>query len=83
LPIPPAGQPWRPRAARLADKILGGKTGHTDAAGYCLIIEAEIDHRAVVMAFLGGKTSDARFTDFAKVVRWLARPTVAAAPRSS
>lgn len=52
-------------------KILGGKTGHTEAAGYCLLISAEVENRIVVMAFLGGKTSDARFHDFAKVVAWL------------
>lgn len=60
-------------------KILGGKTGHTDAAGYCLLIEVELDHRPIVMAFLGGATSDARFADFARLVRWLARPTAIAA----
>ena len=52
-------------------RILGGKTGHTEAAGYCLLISAEVEHRVVVMAFLGGKTSDARFDDFARVVAWL------------
>jgi hypothetical protein len=35
------------------------------------------------MALLGGATSDARFADFAKLVRWLERPTaLAAATRS-
>lgn len=52
-------------------KILGGKTGHTEGAGYCLLIEAEIANRVVVMALLGGKTADARFDDFAKLVAWL------------
>jgi len=56
-------------------KILGGKTGHTDGAGYCLLIEAEVGGRVVVMAFLGGKTTGARFSDFTKLVAWLeARP---------
>jgi D-alanyl-D-alanine carboxypeptidase len=63
-------------------KILGGKTGHTDAAGYCLIIEVAIAGRPIVIALLGGATSDARFTDFAKLVRWLARPSAVAAIRS-
>jgi D-alanyl-D-alanine carboxypeptidase len=52
-------------------KILGGKTGHTDGAGYCLLVEAEVARRVVVMAFLGGKTAEARFVDFARVVAWL------------
>lgn len=52
-------------------KILGGKTGHTDGAGYCLLVEVALERRVVVMAFLGGKTSEARFTDFAKLIDWL------------
>jgi D-alanyl-D-alanine carboxypeptidase len=59
-------------------RILGGKTGHTEGAGYCLLIEAEVGKRVVVMAFLGGKTADARFADFARVVAWL---EATAAPR--
>jgi D-alanyl-D-alanine carboxypeptidase len=56
-------------------KILGGKTGHTEAAGYCLLIEAAIAGRVVTLALLGGKTSAARFDDFARLVSWLeARP---------
>jgi D-alanyl-D-alanine carboxypeptidase len=52
-------------------RIIGGKTGHTDGAGYCLLIEAQIARHAVVMAFLGGKAPGARFADFARVVAWL------------
>lgn len=52
-------------------KILGGKTGHTEAAGYCLLVEVALEKRVVVMAFLGGKTSEARFSDFAKLIDWL------------
>jgi D-alanyl-D-alanine carboxypeptidase len=63
-------------------KILGGKTGHTDAAGYCLLISADVAGRRVVIALLGGKTADARFDDFARLVAWLeagASPTTSAA----
>jgi D-alanyl-D-alanine endopeptidase (penicillin-binding protein 7) len=52
-------------------KILGGKTGHTDDAGYCLAISAEVAGRPVVMALLGGRTAGARFDDFARLVAWL------------
>jgi D-alanyl-D-alanine carboxypeptidase len=52
-------------------KILGGKTGHTGGAGYCLLIEAEVQGLVVVMAFLGGKTPDARFSDFSRLVAWI------------
>jgi D-alanyl-D-alanine carboxypeptidase len=62
-------------------KVLGGKTGHTDEAGYCLLISVEIAKRVVVMAFLGGKTPEARWSDLARLVAWLeattARPTPA------
>lgn len=57
---------WDPRY-----KILGGKTGHTEAAGYCLAISAEIAGRSVVIALLGGNTNAARFDDFAALVGWL------------
>ena len=52
-------------------KIRGGKTGHTDGAGYCLLISVTIGKRSFVMALLGGKTPEARFADFAKLVAWL------------
>jgi len=52
-------------------KIVGGKTGHTQAAGHCLLIEAEVAGRVVVIALLGGTTSHVRFDDFARLVRWL------------
>jgi D-alanyl-D-alanine carboxypeptidase len=52
-------------------KILGGKTGHTEAAGYCLLIEAEVGKRVVVIALLGGNTPDGRFQDFARLIDWL------------
>lgn len=55
-----------------AYKVLGGKTGHTEGAGYCLVIGLEVRGRPVVIALLGGKTPDARFDDLAKLVAWLA-----------
>jgi D-alanyl-D-alanine carboxypeptidase len=61
-------------------KIFGGKTGHTDAAGYCLLISAEVAGRRVVVALLGGKTSQARFDDFARLIAWLAAAPPAPAP---
>ncbi len=52
-------------------KVLGGKTGHTDAAGYCLLIELEVANHPIAIALLGGVTSDARFKDLDKLVAWL------------
>lgn len=55
--------------------VLGGKTGHTEAAGYCLLIGVVVGDRPYVMAMLGGRTPEARFDDFAELVGWLeARP---------
>ncbi|TMQ13024.1 MAG: D-alanyl-D-alanine carboxypeptidase [Deltaproteobacteria bacterium] len=62
-------------------KILGGKTGHTDAAGYCLLISIDVAGRRLVISLLGGKTPGARFDDFARLVEWLdstARPRTSA-----
>ena len=52
-------------------KVRAGKTGHTDGAGYCMMIAAEADKRPVVMVFLGGKTRRARLDDAWALVRWL------------
>jgi len=51
--------------------VLGGKTGYTDAAGYCLVIAAEVDGREVAMVFLGSQGKLTRYGDFNRVVGWL------------
>lgn len=51
--------------------ILGGKTGYTNAAGYCFITGARFDDRDVVMAFLGADGKHTRFGDFNRVAVWL------------
>jgi D-alanyl-D-alanine carboxypeptidase len=61
-------------------KVLGGKTGHTAGAGYCLLISVEVAGRVVVMAFLGGKTPEARFADLARLVAWLEARAAGAGP---
>lgn len=35
------------------------------------VLDVELGKRAFVMAFLGGKTAEARFAHFAKLVAWL------------
>lgn len=57
-------------------KILGGKTGWTEDAGYCQVVAVELGKRTLVMAFLGAKTNT-RFDDFVALVDFIA----AAAPR--
>ena len=54
-------------------EVLGGKTGFTRKAGYCLLVAARIEGRDVIMVFLGGKKKYTRFRDFYKVARWLAK----------
>lgn len=51
--------------------ILGGKTGHSEAAGYCLMVAAKVSGRSYLFAFLGGARKKTRFSDFARVARWL------------
>ena len=51
--------------------ILGGKTGYTDEAKYCLAIAAKLDGRRVGMVFLGADGKLTRFGDFNRSVAWL------------
>ena len=51
--------------------ILGGKTGYTDLARYCLTIAAKIGEREVAMAFLHAEGKMTRFADFNRVAFWL------------
>lgn len=53
------------------NKIRGGKTGTTEAAGHCMLIGAKVGDQEVVMAFLGGDTNESRFVDYARAVHWL------------
>jgi D-alanyl-D-alanine endopeptidase (penicillin-binding protein 7) len=54
-------------------EVIGGKTGYTEAAGYCYVTAARLAHRAVVMAFLGAEGKLTRFADFYRVAAWLDR----------
>lgn len=66
--------------------VLGGKTGYTDLAGYCLAIAARIEGRGdLAMAFLGADGKMTRFADFARTAQWIAEkkpqaPAVATRP---
>ena len=51
--------------------VIGGKTGYTEAAGYCFITAATFDGREVVMAFLGGEGKGTRWADFNRVAAWI------------
>jgi D-alanyl-D-alanine endopeptidase (penicillin-binding protein 7) len=62
----------QPLAAKKWD-VIGGKTGYTEAAGYCYITAARFDSRELVMAFLGADGKQTRFADFDRVARWIDR----------
>ncbi len=51
--------------------VLGGKTGFTNPAGYCLLIAARLGDRSVHMAFLGASEKLTRFGDFGRVASWM------------
>jgi D-alanyl-D-alanine endopeptidase (penicillin-binding protein 7) len=51
--------------------VIGGKTGYTDAARYCLVIAAEIGGVKVVMSFYGAEGELTRFADFSRVAQWM------------
>lgn len=51
--------------------VIGGKTGYTDAAGYCFVTGARFAGKEVVMAFLKADGKHTRFADFDRVAAWL------------
>lgn len=53
--------------------VIGGKTGYTEAAGYCFVTGARIGGREVVMTFLGANGKLTRFADFNRIADWLAK----------
>jgi len=65
--------------------VTGGKTGYTNAAGYCFVTGAKIDGRAYVFAFLGADGKLTRFADFNRAAEWVAAgaPGAAVTPRAT
>ena len=53
--------------------VIGGKTGYTEAAGYCFVTEARFDDREVLLAFYGAEGKLTRFGDFNRVAEWIDR----------
>ena len=52
-------------------RVLGGKTGYTRPAGYCLVTGVELNGRRLAFVFLGGDGELTRFADFNRVVGWM------------
>lgn len=53
-------------------RVLGGKTGYTDEAGYCLVTGVEMNGRRLAFAFLGADGELTRYADFNRLSGWMA-----------
>ena len=63
-------QPNRNRLLFIDATVDGVKTGHTDAAGYCLISSALRDKRRLLSVVLGTASDSARATESLKLLNW-------------
>ncbi len=63
-------QPNRNRLLWTDPTVDGVKTGHTDAAGYCLISSALRDRRRLLSVVLGAASDKARAAESAKLLNW-------------
>ncbi|MGH8807517.1 MAG: D-alanyl-D-alanine carboxypeptidase, partial [Noviherbaspirillum sp.] len=50
------------------------KTGYIAEAGRCLVMQARVDGRPVVMVFLDSKGKDSRLADAGRIRKWLEMP---------
>jgi D-alanyl-D-alanine carboxypeptidase (penicillin-binding protein 5/6) len=63
-------QPNRNRLLWRDKSVDGLKTGHTQAAGYCLVASAKRDGMRLISVVLGTKTDDARATESQKLLNY-------------
>ena len=63
-------QPNRNRLLWLDPTADGMKTGHTDAAGYCLIGSAKRGQRRLISVVLGANSDATRTTESLKLLNW-------------
>ena len=63
-------QPNRNRLLFIDPSVDGVKTGHTDAAGYCLISSALRDKRRLLSVVLGTTSDSARASESLKLLNW-------------
>jgi serine-type D-Ala-D-Ala carboxypeptidase (penicillin-binding protein 5/6) len=63
-------QPNRNRLLWLDPSVDGVKTGHTEAAGYCLIASARRNNRRLVSVLLGATSEVARAQESLKLLNW-------------
>jgi len=50
---------------------LGGKTGYTNEAGYCLVTASQVAGKRLAFVFLGSKGELTRYGDFHRVWTWM------------
>lgn len=63
-------QPNRNRLLFIDPSVDGVKTGHTEAAGYCLISSALRENRRLLSVVLGTKSDSARASESLKLLNW-------------
>lgn len=63
-------QPNRNRLLFIDPTVDGVKTGHTEAAGYCLISSAQRDKRRLLSVVLGTKSDATRASESHKLLNW-------------
>ncbi len=63
-------QPNRNRLLSLDPSVDGVKTGHTEAAGYCLIASSQRGERRLLSVLLGSSSEDARAQESLKLLNW-------------
>jgi len=63
-------QPNRNRLLFMDPSVDGVKTGHTDSAGYCLIVSAKRENRRLLSVVLGAKSDAARAMESQKLLNY-------------
>ena len=63
-------QPNRNRLLWLDSSVDGMKTGHTEAAGYCLIASSKRGSRRLLSVLLGGTSETGRAQESLKLLNW-------------
>jgi D-alanyl-D-alanine carboxypeptidase (penicillin-binding protein 5/6) len=63
-------QPNRNRLLYIDPSVDGVKTGHTEAAGYCLVSSALRDKRRLLSVVLGTKSDAVRASESLKLLNW-------------
>lgn len=63
-------QPNRNRLLWRDQSVDGGKTGHTEAAGYCLVTSAKRDDMRLISVILGTRSEEARLQETQKLLNY-------------